>query len=78
MPDGAIQFVAPSGARKIVVKCGAVSGEGTAQTHIPGPGPVACDVTVQLADRTRVRAHVDGAVPGAYRCFEGDARACVR
>ena len=78
VPADAIRFVAPTGARKIVVKCEAASGEGTAEAHVPGPGPTGCDVTVQLADRTRVRARVDGAVTGAYRCFEGDARACVR
>jgi serine/threonine protein kinase len=77
-PPDAIRFLAPGGARKISVKCGGAAGEGVAEAFVAGPGPVACDVTVQLADRTRVRARVDDATAGAYRCFDGDARSCVR
>jgi hypothetical protein len=77
-PPDAIRFLAPGGARKISVKCGGAAGEGVAEAFVAGPGPVGCDVTVQLADRTRVRARVDDATAGAYRCFDGDARSCVR
>jgi serine/threonine-protein kinase len=79
-PEGQTRFVSSApDTKKLKVRCdGGVSGKGEAQLDLDTTGAEKCTVTAYLGDRSRLTAVVSAPTSGAYDCFAGGTKDCVK